>query len=704
MADSKKTKAQLIAELKALRQQNGHLQTRVQQALVEAPEAVKEQHRQLLLLIEVGHAVTSDLALEAILEVVAWRLAEICGVDGCTLSRWEQADNKIVTWVDWGTADRPKRDHPGVAYPLNRYPTAQAVLENGRPALIQANQANPDLAEIKYLCSSGDNRLLLLPMIVGGKVTGLVELFDKKLEPPFTNAKIELCQVVANQAALAIQYATLPQQTQAQAPQFQHILNAVPEGILVLDSDCRIQLANPAAEKHLAHLGGPGLGDRLEKLGDSDFLTLISAGAPTDITRVELPQRVFEVTVRPTPGQAESGGWVVLLRDVTHERETRLRAKQQDGLAVVGQLAAGIAHDFNNILTSIIGYTELTLVDPTLSKTAVQDLQRVIEQSQRAAKLVRQILDFSRQSIADKQPVDLVAFINEAARLFERSLPDHIRLTLTTEIDDLPLTVNADVVQLQQALSNLVLNAQDAMPNGGRLALALSKLNATLETGPEIALPLGQWVAMAVSDTGHGIKPEHLPHLFEPFFTTREVGQGTGLGLSQVYGIVMQHNGEIRVESQPGVGTTVTLYLPLITPPSDSALAPKPELQKGQGQLILLVEDSPAVLAVNRSMLEYLGYRVLTATNGQEALDLFQQYQHEIDLVLTDISMPEMDGVTLTETLRTKDPSIKIIALTGYPLNLNAGNIGKAGFVEWLRKPLTLDQLAQVVGRVLPQA
>ncbi|HMQ51009.1 MAG TPA: ATP-binding protein [Anaerolineae bacterium] len=702
MTDSRKTKAQLIVEIRALRQQNEQLQSRIQQSLADV-EAAKEPHQALSTLIDVGQAVASDLALEAVLEMVAQQLTELCGVEGCTLSRWDQVDNKIVTWLDWTTTDRTKVDNPGIAYPLNQYPTTQAVLENGQPALIQTNQTNSDLAEVKSMHASGDNRLLLLPMIVAGQVTGLVELYDKKLEPPFTAAKIKLCQVIANQMALIIQYATLRQQAQIQETQFQHILEAVPEGILLLDSDHRIQLTNPVAEEYLARLGGPAPGNRLEQLGSGDLRTIISPETGADVTLVDLPQGVFEVSARPVTGQAESGGWVVLIRDVTHERETQLRAKQQDRLAVVGQLAAGIAHDFNNILTSIIGYTELTLVDPSVSQTAAQDLQRVIEQSQRAAKLVRQILDFSRQSIADKQPVDLMAFINEAARLFERTLPDNIRVTLTTEIDDLPYTVNADAVQLQQALSNLVLNAQDAMPDGGRLTLALSRLNVTSETTLETALPPGQWVTLTVSDTGHGIEPEHLPHLFEPFFTTREVGQGTGLGLSQVYGIVEQHSGQIKVASQPGVGTTVSLYLPLITPPVEPNSSPKSTSYTGQGQLILLVEDSPTVLTVNRSMLEYLGYRVLIATNGQEALDLFQQHQGEVDLVLTDISMPEMDGVTLAETLHTRDKSIKIIALTGYPLNLKAGNIGKAGFIEWLRKPLTLEQLAQVVRRVLQQ-
>ena len=383
-------------------------------------------------------------------------------------------------------------------------------------------------------------------------------------------------------------------------------------------------------------------------------------------------------------------------------QDTQKQIVQQERLAAVGQLAAGIAHDFNNILTGIQGYTELLQIQPDMSEAAQIDLEHILTQSQRAAYLIRQILDFSRKSIRQPKRLDLVPFLKETVRFLERTIPENIAINL--EITPGEYLINADLAQLQQVLTNLAVNARDAMPTGGELYLRLDTV--TLETDqppPCPEMPPGRWIVFLISDTGTGIAPEIQSRIFEPFFTTKEVGQGTGLGLAQVYGIIRQHDGYIALDSRVGKGTTFNIFLP-----PHEVREPRPEgglvtvdLPRGNGETILLVEDEPAVLDIARTMLEYLNYRVLPASDSHQALDIYTRHKNEIALVLTDMVMPQMDGIELFQVLRTKDPDIKMIMITGYPLGERAPEVIRQGFIDWLQKPMRLLQLARVVHRAL---
>lgn len=382
--------------------------------------------------------------------------------------------------------------------------------------------------------------------------------------------------------------------------------------------------------------------------------------------------------------------------------QTQAHLVQQERLAAVGQLAAGVAHDFNNILTSILGFAELLQLSPDTPETAREDVGRIISSGQRAARLIRQLLDFSRKSIHRPQQLKLIPFLNETIRFFQWAIPENIRLSL--EIESGEFLVEADPVQLQQMLTNLVINARDAMPTGGELKLKIAGVEAKGEAicvGCNQAIE-GEWVALVVSDTGSGIPAELLPRIFEPFFTTKEVGQGSGLGLAQVLGIVQQQAGHITVASQDGQGTTFTVYLPPLEPRQSNAEPAEPILlQQGQGETILLVEDDPTVLAVTGTMLEHLGYQILTATNGREALAVYEEHQAVIALVLSDIVMPDMEGDALFNFLKAQNDSIKMVLMSGYPLDREGALLLEQGVVEWLQKPLSLRGLGQVISRVL---
>jgi PAS domain S-box-containing protein len=390
---------------------------------------------------------------------------------------------------------------------------------------------------------------------------------------------------------------------------------------------------------------------------------------------------------------------------LTELKKTQAQIVQQERLAVVGQLAAGIAHDFNNLLTGILGFAELTERLPDTSATVKKNIMHIKGAGERAANLVRQILDFSRKSIQQPQQLDLAAFVQNTVEFFRRTIPENIYISV--EIEPGEYLLRADPTQLQQVLTNLAVNARDAMPEGGRLTIQLLRRN--LKPGDSLPCeyfetPLSEWLVLSVSDTGVGIPTEVLPHIFEPFFTTKEVGQGTGLGLAQVYGIVRQHDGCLDVSSQEGQGATFTVYLPgVILKEKPVDIAPAGEIQLGLGQTILLVEDEPVVLQADQAMLIYLNYRVLTATNGNRALAVYAEHKDEIALVLTDIVMPEMDGTTLFEKLKAKDSTIKVIMMTGYPLGEKAPKSLAEGVANWLYKPTSMRQLARIVNETLQQ-
>ena len=375
---------------------------------------------------------------------------------------------------------------------------------------------------------------------------------------------------------------------------------------------------------------------------------------------------------------------------------------QQERLSAVGQLAAGIAHDFNNILTSISGFTELTQMAPDISPAVSANLEKIISASQRAANLVRQLLDFSRKTIRNPKRFDLAETIREAANFFDRAIPENIKIVLTVAPGE--FTVKADPTQIQQVITNLVINARDAMPNGGELSLELDHLEAE-ETLTCVAcgLPMaGTWLTITVKDSGEGISPEVLPHIFEPFFTTKPVGEGTGLGLSQVFGIINQHDGHITIASEIGKGTTFKVYLPT-SERLDGVIEtpPQPDLKHGHGETILIVEDESIVLDACRSVLEHLGYRTLTTESGREALAIYQAQKNDIAMVITDMVMPDMDGSALFMALKAETPGIKVVLMSGYPLNENGKELLEMGVVAWLEKPISFKQLSNVVSNAL---
>lgn len=476
------------------------------------------------------------------------------------------------------------------------------------------------------------------------------------------------------------------------------LVEHLPEGIVLLNSSWQVVTSNEKAREMLLTLGYQE-GAPLAILGDRP-VTDFRSSKLNPWHQLKASDRTYEVALFSLPDQH----WLLILRDITIERAIRQRLEMQERLAAIGELAAGLVHDFNNSLSGILGSVELLAMRSDLPPEVREFVETVMRCGERSAALIRKILDFSKRTVSEQRPIDFKAFLHECLQFLRRLLPESIQLVV--DVSEGEYIVCADIVQMQQAITNLVINARDAMPNGGELQIKLRRVHFGAEH--ELPLPsmsLGDWVLLTISDTGVGIPPEHLPHIFEPFFTTKP--HGTGLGLAQVYGIVSQHGGFIDVQSEVGKGTTFVLYLPAAAGKAETPVEPeRAEVPRGNGELILMVEDDDGVRLVMQRMLERLNYTVLEAENGLEALNLYERYRDQIALVLTDLVMPEMSGDRLISELRRRNPQVKVVLMTGYLLSEDQQFLQIPNIVGWLQKPPNFSTLAKTLAHALrsPQA
>ena len=374
------------------------------------------------------------------------------------------------------------------------------------------------------------------------------------------------------------------------------------------------------------------------------------------------------------------------------------RAQKMDA---IGRLAGGIAHDFNNMLTAILGYCELLLDDASISESHRADIREIEKAGRTAAQLTRQLLAFSRREIVEPVVLDLNAIITGVDKLLHRLVGEHIEME-TTLAPDLH-TVRADRAQIEQVILNLAVNARDAMPEGGRIAIETA--NVHLPGGVSSAYlecPPGDYVVLAVKDTGSGIEPEVLQHLFEPFFTTKGQGKGTGLGLATVYGIAKQNNGGVEVASTVGKGSVFRIYFPRCHEVIAGVVpAPTAERPANGKATILIVEDDPGIRELSMKILSRYGYQVLAAAGGEEARQVSERHDGVIDVLLSDVVMPGMNGPMVAEMLTRMRPELKVVFMSGYTDNavVRHGVMGRN--LPFLQKPFTPERLANKIVEVL---
>ena len=499
---------------------------------------------------------------------------------------------------------------------------------------------------------------------------------------------------------------------------FARLFHAAPIAIATVDRDGFVSATNAAFMRLFAASSEEGRKLAFDSLVDIDSRpalrrALDSALArqglidPVDIAFAGARERSGRVYLSPiddSEGHDEAA--IAYAIDTTEQRALEMQIAHGQKMQAVGQLAGGIAHDFNNMLTAIIGFSDFLLMNHRPTDPAFQDIINIKQNANRAAGLVRQLLAFSRQQTLRPQVLQLGDVVSELSILLGRLLNENIELTLDQASELWP--VKADLHQFEQVIINLAVNARDAMPDGGKLVIRTANVGESeaLALQPR-QLPPGEYVLIQVIDTGTGMSDEVREKIFEPFFSTKEVGRGTGLGLSTVYGIVKQTGGYVFADSAVGRGTTMSVYLPRYVETAADLEAEKaerpPEKPKdltGRGT-VLLVEDEDAVRSFAARALAQRGYRVLEATTGTEALDLFKSHHGEVDLVVSDVVMPEMDGPTLCDELRRERPDLKVIFISGYAEDAFRQHLAKNEDFMFLQKPFDLKQLAAAVKAAL---
>lgn len=418
----------------------------------------------------------------------------------------------------------------------------------------------------------------------------------------------------------------------------------------------------------------------------------------------------FQVTRMPLVRENTPDCVLVVAVDITERKRAEELMRQQERLAAVGQLATNVALDLNNMMTSITLTAQMLQdqLDPQSDLSPGLDV--ILSEAQRASDLMMQILDFSRRSYIETQPVDMKPLVDKVVETLRRTLPENIRLVI--EVGQKEYVVDADSARIQRAVMNLVVNARNAMPEGGEIHIGLSRMEVrameTLSDGigrPEVDVTPGEWICVTVSDTGFSIPPQDLPHIFEPFFAAQTLGRRAGFNLAQVYGIVKQHGGHIEVKTSEERGATFRIYLPprkveeiKVAAVEGDAVAIPP----GRGETILLVEDEDNIRVAAKRILESLGCHVLAAAGGQEALEMYRAAE-KVDLLITDLVMPGTGGKELLRELKKTMPGLKALVITGYVSPETLQELKDAGFLNIVSKPFTVDILTEVVQRALEE-
>ena len=411
--------------------------------------------------------------------------------------------------------------------------------------------------------------------------------------------------------------------------------------------------------------------------------------------------RTLSMIGKPSPPDTGTRGLIINARDVTERQQLEAQFRQAQKMEAVGRLAGGIAHDFNNLLTAIMGYAELAAGRLNPEDPSRIELDEIDKAARRAADLTRQLLAFSRKQVLQPRVIDLNRVVSDTDNMLRRLIGEDIELV--TLLEDGLGPVRADTSQIEQVLLNLAVNSRDAMPAGGKLTIETSEV----ELGESYSafhfdVPPGRYVRLAVSDTGSGIDAETLSHVFEPFFTTKGVGRGTGLGLSTVYGVVKQSGGHVTVYSEPGVGTTFKIYLPLVEDVPESRHEPprQPGLADGT-ETIFVVEDEEAVRRLACRALEGRGYKTLLAAGADEALRVCEGYAGEIHLMLTDVVLPLVSGRELARRVAALRPRMKVLFMSGYTDDAIVQHGVLDAGTPFLQKPFTPRSLAEKVREVL---
>ena len=550
--------------------------------------------------------------------------------------------------------------------------------------------------------------VLFGPLMLEGRAVGLIGLANK--EGGFTRRDAEMVEAFGEYAVIALRNSLNLDRINRSERRYRSLFETSREGIVFLSLDGRIEEANRAYQEMVGY--------SLEELRGRHDLELTAepyrereGGVEEKVLKegysgeyekeaVRRDGTPFPVAVRRwlvKDGEGRPVRMMALLQDISERKRMEARIQQAHKMEAIGTLAGGVAHDFNNILGIIVGNAELALSDPALQERTERSLEEIRTASIRARDVVRQILTFTRYTDPELEPVRMEVLVEEAMRLMRSTIPTSVDIRV--DLPEEPAIVAAESSKVHQILINLCTNAFHAMrENGGRMGVCLENVRIDppgIIEDPD--LEPGPYVRLEVSDTGHGIPEEIQERIFDPYFTTKDVDEGSGMGLSVVQGIVKSHGGGISMRSRPGEGSVFTVYLPRLLGEEPGVEADSARPGPGGEERILLVDDEPSLVDVGRSMLERLGYRVEARTDAAGALRAFENDPDGYDLVITDQSMPGMTGADLVRAIQKRRPGKPVVLCTGYSDLVDPERARQLGIRAFLVKPFGYDQLAETV-------
>ena len=632
-----------------------------------------------------------------------------------TLDLYSPSRDRYNSILNIDTIDGQKSNVPHTNITTQPTRRALSVMEGGPQLILKDNAGEPLPDTVPFGNSRPSASIMLVPLRDGSSVVGVMTV-QSYTPKAFNEEDLRTLNLLADSCSGALERIRAEDALRSSEVRFHSVWENSVDGMRLTDENGIIVAVNDA---YCRLVGLP----RNELEGKPFTVVYADTGRLQEFIRKykyrfehRIVQKLIHRRVTFRSGKAvdleDTNSFIVsrdgrplllgLFRDITSQKRLEEELRQAQKLESIGRLAGGIAHDFNNILTVISGHASLLTLE-NLPQSALDSVDQISTSADRAANLTRQLLAFGRKQLIQARDIDLNSIVGNTTKMLQRLLGEDISLQVHFQ-SNLP-TIHADPGMMEQVLLNLAINSRDAMPNGGHISIVTATRyidQEYVQKNPEARL--GQFICLSVIDTGCGIRPEHLQKIFEPFFTTKDVGKGTGLGLATVYGIVKQHNGWITVASDLGKGATFEVYLPVTSRPSETS---QPQLQlgaEGGSETILLVEDELEVRALAAAILTRLGYTCLEAHSGAKALELWHQHKTNIDLILTDIIMPDgLSGRDLAEKIWIEQPNQKILFTSGYPKDTFGDNFALREGVNFLQKPYPPQHLAQVVRDCLDQ-
>lgn len=675
--------------------------------------------------VKMSQALSSEIEIEILCPRLLDLVLEQGGAEsGCLILK----KGDLLTVGARGSVSEPPRllketplDHADYLSPE----IVQFVSRTGKDVMLDDCANQPQFSQCPYIKEKRPKSVLCIPLAFGDRVSGILYLENNQITGAFSKERTELLRLLSSQMAIALENALLYQLESQRAQELLATnrklqeseenlaitLNSIGDAVVVTDNHGRITMMNPVAEELVGvdfdSVQGKPLQDVLH-LVDADSRKPRQNPAEQVLrnrSNITLAENTILITERGDERYvADSGapiftpdgeiiGAVLVFRDITKDRQLEEQLRQSEKMEAIGQLAGGIAHDFNNMLAGISGASELLELSCKDMPVASKYIQIIRTASRRASELTQKLLDFSRKGKRSSTPVDIHSIIKDTVAILERSIDKAI--TITTDLQAIHSIVIGDSSQLQNGLLNICVNARDAIRGTGTIHLATKNIEPAETPGTAKAN-----LRLSITDTGVGIPSAIQAQIFEPFYTTKEVGSGTGLGLASVYGMVQDHEGSITLESRVGKGTRFHIVLPIDK--KSTAIPPEPTEQVITGSgTILLIDDEEMIRITGAKLLESLGYSVIPAENGKIGVSLYEKNRETIDLIILDMIMPVMGGKETFSAIRSLDPEAKIVISSGYAQDSCMNEVMSSGLSGFILKPFQRSTLSILINDVL---